>query len=568
MAEERRQGGRTGRKRSAATWLAPVIACLLGAALVAASKPAWRGAVAFRLQAGARAMGLDVRHWPLLHHGLLAFAIPAPAGGAAVPAAAPSERAAATLPVPPTILSLNLASPVWWNQERSFANLAIGGTWQRQVPSGWERAPASSVSADGTVIALPANAPLMRTLAEPDTGPGGMTIRCGFTGKATLAGGGVVTDLDNRSNGTSFHLVNNWQPPRAWVTATAMPPGGRIGALDCRETGMAKGALYAPAFLQSLRGFGVIRFKDWQIIDTNEPHRWADRHQPGGIDYVADDGVAIEDMLALCEATGADPWFTMPWNADEAYYRSFARLVHDRLPAGRKVYVELANEVWNWGYPVTHQASREGVAAGLTKDGNDAIALRLAEKTIATMKPWEQVFADRPGALVRVVATQHGNLFETGKVFGFPGLAAHVDALATAPYFGLDVKPQPGDASLDAFFGALDAAATKTLGEAVAMKAFAHAHGKRYIAYEAGQHVMVGDVALQRRIQRDPRMEAIYRHYLGGWAARVGDVIALFDSSSPIDGSGAWGLVEHGGQLLSETPKLRAVRAEMDALAR
>lgn len=528
------------------------------AAMVAlAGVPAVRSRAIYRLEQGAVALGID-RNWLKAWRPRgLAVAALAPLAATGASAAPPPP----SMPVPPTVIAINVASPVWWDLERMFANLAVGGAWQVHLPSGWADVPPTIVAPDdGAILSLPAGTSLMRILTSPETGPGGKDIRCTFTGRGTIVGGGMVSGIQNGPNEVRYHLVNKWEPTFAWLTATAVAPDSKLEDLDCREAGLDRSATFAPSYLRALAAYGVIRFKDWQMVDGNKPQSWAGRHRPGAIDLTAADGVPIEDMLELSREVGADPWFSMPWNTDENYLRHFAQLVHDRLPPGHKVYVEVGNEVWNWSYPVTTQASKEGLAEKLTTDGNAAIPMRLAEKTIQVMKPWEQVFADRPGALVRVIAGQHVNNYEVEQLFAVRGLAAHVDALATAPYFGLDVKPSPDDPTLDRFFHDLDHAVDRTIDQAVSMKAIAYRFGKRYIAYEAGQHVLVPDIPLARRIQRDDRMFLIYRHYLSAWRTRVGDVLALFHTSSPIDGSGAWGLAEHDGQPLSETPKLRAVR--------
>lgn len=536
-----------GRARRAGRGAA-VLAIAAAAAMAVA--PVRHGA-ADLMKRGGRAMGLNWTRLRAIRHAGLAVAALGPAASAA---GAPVSAG----PVPPMQLGLNLATPVWWDQERSFANLAIGAIWQKQVPKGWEDGSPSEVAPDGAILAVPAGGLLQRMLTAPVTGPGGAVIRCRFAGDGTIVGGGVVTDVQNGAREIRFRWTNRWSTP-AWVTATAVAPGGRLSPIDCREPAMPADALYDPAFVQAMKPFRVLRFKDWQLIDANAPVRWADRNRPGGIDAIVRDGVPIEDMMALVAETGADPWFCMPWNADADYVRGFAKLVHDRLPPGRKVYVELGNEVWNWSYPVTHQAMEEGKAARLTGNGADAVLLRYAQKTVEVMGPWERAFADRPGALVRVVATQHGQPRSAELVLGFPGLAAHVDALATAPYFALGMKPEPGDATLDRFFRDADAAIDPIITDAIALKAIAHRFGKRYISYEAGQHIVLADIPTQQRIQRDPRMYGLYRHYVAAWQARVGDVLGLFHSASPIDGSGAWGLIEHSGQPLAETPKLRAV---------
>ena len=123
---------------------------------------------------------------------------------------------------------------------------------------------------------------------------------------------------------------------------------------------------------------------------------------------------------------------------------------------------------------------------------------------------------------------------------------------------------QEGQTSdLTEIFRRLNNRIEKTIDTAVSNRAVAARYGKRYIAYEAGQHVVLPyNVPLTVLIQRDPRMYGTYKHYIEAWRQRVGDTLMLFADVSTIRTSGAWGLAERNGQPISETPKLRAVLEE------
>ncbi len=61
-------------------------------------------------------------------------------------------------------------------------------------------------------------------------------------------------------------------------------------------------------------------------------------------------GAPIEDLILLANMVGFNPWFCMPYNADETYVRNFAQLVRDTLRPDVQVYVEYSNEVWHTGF--------------------------------------------------------------------------------------------------------------------------------------------------------------------------------------------------------------------------
>jgi hypothetical protein len=175
------------------------------------------------------------------------------------------------------------------------------------------------------------------------------------------------------------------------------------------------------------------------------------------------------------------------------------------------------------------------------------------------MQIWERVFADNPKRLVRVVATQHVVPAAAEIVLGYPGLSEHVDALATAPYFGLDMQADGVTHDLGEIFRRLNLAADTSIIQARANRAVALKYGKRYLAYEAGQHVVLpADVPLLQQIERDPRMYETYRRYIAAWRTQVGDALTLYATTGGIGPGGAWGMAEHSGQSPNDAPKLRA----------
>ena len=93
-----------------------------------------------------------------------------------------------------------------------------------------------------------------------------------------------------------------------------------------------------------------------------------------------------------------------------------------------------------------------------------------------------------------------------------------------------------------------------------ANRAIAAKHGKGFIAYEGGQHLVTSDLTLARAIQRDPRMAGVYERYLTEWDKRARSTLTLYASTAPIAEYGSWGLSEYAGQPMDQTPKLRAVK--------
>jgi hypothetical protein len=268
-------------------------------------------------------------------------------------------------------------------------------------------------------------------------------------------------------------------------------------------------------------------------------------------------------MVDLANAVGADPWFTVPWNADETYVRAMGKLVHDRLAPGHKAYFELSNETWNYAFPIGTQVLNEGLARRLSPDRYTNNLLRYAEKSVWFHKLLTSAFQDNPARLVRVLNIQNGNGYGIDQIMNFRDTKQWVDAIAAAPYFGHDLlrSVDVGVTDLPRLFTTLEAMRVETISRAVSDKANATKWGKRYISYEGGQHIVplpaTEDVAA--RMQRSPLMYEIYKRYLNDWKAKIGDTLTLYSATGSISKYGAWGIREYAGQPLTETPKRRAV---------
>jgi hypothetical protein len=188
---------------------------------------------------------------------------------------------------------------------------------------------------------------------------------------------------------------------------------------------------------------------------------------------------------------------------------------------------------------------------------------RYAEKTQQVMRIWSSAFGQQKNRLVRVASTQNVSPFWSDQILGYRDTAQYVDALATAPYWSFLDSDYSGQ-SLDRIMtNVLPTQIKETLDWAVQQKAIARKYGKRYLAYEGGQHVWLNrNPALVAQIERDPRMVGLYSSYLTDWHSRIGDTLTLFALTGPIDKAG-FGLVEYAGQPLEQAPKMRAVRSFM-----
>ncbi|PNU04347.1 hypothetical protein A8V01_20805 [Novosphingobium guangzhouense] len=391
-------------------------------------------------------------------------------------------------------------------------------------------------------------------------------VRCTFLGSGTLEADGVA-----RVTGRGPHRLDLVLSPTgrtdemAWIELTRTDPRDPVRGIDCRKADTKAAERFDPEFVSFVSGFAVLRFMDWQRTNDNARLSWGQRTRPDFASQSGPGGASVEDMVDLANMTGADAWFTMPYHADAAYIRSFAQLVRQRLDPDRRVYVEVGNEVWNDMFEATKDAKREGLARGLGNGNPTRAAMeRYAQRVTEAMRIWTEVYADGPGSLVRIAATQNANPDFARMILGFGDTADWVDALATAPYVWMDMQGyRSGDADL--VFAAMPGAIDNALDMAAQQRTIAAQYGKRYITYEAGQHLVTADLALARAVQRDPRMGAVYARYLTAWRDRFGDTLMLYASTAPISEYGAWGLREYGGQPIAQAPKYQAVHRFLEA---
>lgn len=487
------------------------------------------------------------------------------AGPIAPRAGTPTYANTSALVAPPTrqkpIIGINLFGLENFNRQQVFTNLIVQSEWFSSEGDGWTVMKANQLDKNGWVRYLKLGQKAPRPLMLPPAPAATVNVRCTYQGTGQLEPGGIARHRDSGAGFLAFDLPMTGAPDEgAWIDLVRTDPQNPVRNIDCRDVRRPRDERFHPEFVDFLKGFGILRFLDWSAVNHNRPVAWVTRSVPGSASQVGPAGASIEDMVDLANRVEADPWFLVPYTADADYIRRFAKLVHSRIDPRRTVYVELGNEIWNDMFDAAQQAQREGQALQLGRgDPQRAQMIRYSDKLIVAMQIWTTIFADRPGTLVRVAASQNANPELASIILGHADTARWVDALATAPYLWIDLKDYDAR-DVDRIFAELPRVTEETIKAAEQNRLIAARYGKAFIAYEGGQHLVTKDIELARKVQRDPRMEAVYRHYVGLWMRRIGSPMVLYASTAPIGEYGSWGLREHAGQSLAETPKLRAVR--------
>ncbi|MHA6346809.1 calcium-binding protein [Roseivivax sp. CAU 1761] len=359
------------------------------------------------------------------------------------------------------------------------------------------------------------------------------------------------------------------------------------------------GALFNPEWLARIEDLRVVRFMDWMLTNGSPVESWADRPRLGDYTWSAW-GVPLPVMIALANRIGADPWFTLPHRADDAYVRRFAEAVRDGLDPRLKAYVEYSNEVWNGIFPQHAWAQAQAETRwGTAGDGfAQFYGLRAAE----IMDIWSEVFGtEAPRRLVRVIAV-HTGWPELEEAMLTAPLAyldlgrmprESFDAYAVAGYFGHDLADEDNAARLAGWLDRAEEAA-RAEGEAQGLRRVAlreHVRARRFapafgaaaeaiaagsmrrlteellpyhvaaareaglsaVMYEGGSHAVARGAALEEARITDflaafaysPEMAGLYRDLMAEWLSLGGRLFNAFVDVAAPSKWGAWGALRH-----------------------
>jgi hypothetical protein len=356
------------------------------------------------------------------------------------------------------------------------------------------------------------------------------------------------------------------------------------------------GQIFHPDQIEFLQDFRVLRFMEWVRANElynpakpMEPLHWGDRRRVDHFTY--EDDVPVEIMIALANQIGADPWFSLPFNATDHYFTSFAILVRDQLDPDLSPYFEYSNETWNSLYPSYHWTYAKGVekfGANAPFPESQYVGLRVSQLADILAS----VFASMPDRdYVKVVGVQAGLPYRSQYILDPPNMTAQdgappytkVDAYAVAAYFGSFAFPQwhadmrnwlrDSDGGFrrafrEAEFGDQFNTPGQTfpldyLAEVIEDNAAVAArYGLDLIAYEGGQHVVGLNGVLEdnelteffKAMNRHQEMGRLYRQLFDIWAEH-GDLFVHFNSVGMWTKWGSFPLVETLDEL---TPKYHA----------
>ncbi len=288
--------------------------------------------------------------------------------------------------------------------------------------------------------------------------------------------------------------------------------------------------------------------------------------------------------------------------ASPQFVTDFATELDLFLEAGRKVFVQFSNEVWNPSFPQYLEVSSEGCGIYGDLDCNTGDADPGNTQQVCEGHPWpfwvedcntarvrrnadrtREIWATFTGILgvqrvVRVMASQLGNVWLHQDLLAWNDTYQDTDVLAAAAYFGwtLGDDPDVADWDLSDLMAELrDVEIPETRSEMAFDAQFladnpAYAHIDQ-VFYEGGQHLQAfGDVeeddseggllervnALFDDANRSPEMGLRYQELLDGWMSDGGGVLLLhYVNVHATQPWGRFGALEYQDQPHSTSPR-------------
>lgn len=114
------------------------------------------------------------------------------------------------------------------------------------------------------------------------------------------------------------------------------------------------GNVWSDVYVNFLKGMklDVLRTMDLTVASGNFETEWNERSLPNKqhvINAWGNREPSWEQICQLANEVGVDPWVCVPHRATIDYVENMARVFKNHLNADRKVWIELGNEIWNWG---------------------------------------------------------------------------------------------------------------------------------------------------------------------------------------------------------------------------
>ncbi len=492
-------------------------------------------------------------------------------------------------------LAFNTGSSADWVPAMQFLDIAkTMRPWIGHKPDQWggmtyeELVAGDYVDADGWMRRIPEGLSHVGTIWQWSKHPEFAGHRIGryvvtYEGEGRLSVGGDARILEQTPGRILFE---NRKGENVYLGLRDLDPKGtgnyirNISIIPQKHAALfAVGGRFNPDWLELVKDARMLRFMNWTRTNNATLRRWEDRPTLDGL--FSGRGVPVEYLIQLANEVGADPWFTMPHDAEPDYVRNFALLVRDTLDPELVAHVEYSNETWNFAFKHTQWLAGQAKTAGW----GDAHHAYHTKKATEVALIWNAVFGeDGQTRLRHVMGAQAVNAWASKQrleaemwyqkepqIFVQP--AQVFDALAITHYFGNAMVGDPAlramlleqirDPKVDAQKWLADKLMEPGYESAIpTLKVYwqeqanlAQQYGLALIAYEGGQHVhhyfAVEDVPKQEittitdfmtEFVRSPHMARLYDVSWQAWAEVSDGPFMQYEEIGQVSKWGAWGL--------------------------
>ncbi len=327
---------------------------------------------------------------------------------------------------------------------------------------------------------------------------------------------------------------------------------------------------FNPEYLDFMKDFQVVRFMNMSGMTRNPVESWSNRNTMEKASWggkYGSRGAPLEVMVALANTMKADPWFSLPYKANDNYVKKFAEYVKANLDPKLKVYVEYSNEVWNPIFIHHDYAIEQGMKAGLDESKSPAGYKWYSRRSIEVFKIWENAFGGHQ-QLIRTMGSWASNQNMSSQILAFEDAYKHTDVIAIGPYVSAHPKVLRKLDTVAQVFKAMKDKKSKWGMDSIIsyikkQEKVATSFGVDLIAYEGGQHLVDWNTRtvdespnpLLYAANRDPRMGIIYDELMREWDRAGGKLFVAFSAPRIYSWYGSWGIKEHIRQPRSEAPK-------------
>jgi hypothetical protein len=332
--------------------------------------------------------------------------------------------------------------------------------------------------------------------------------------------------------------------------------------------------VFHPDFLDSLRGYSVVRFMNWQHTNNSTQTTWGDRPKVTDARWTIN-GAPLEIIIQLANQVGFDPWINLPHQADDNYITQTAHTLNQHLDPDLTPYIEYSNEVWNTTFTQHTWARQHGTDQQLDPDPYRAALTYYAQRSNTLFQIFETTYRD-PNGFIAVLGSKEWDASVTQHLLNQP-VAQHTDLVAIGGYFGFEANwPQNCDqiAAMDLtqFLNYIQTQSLPiALNRTTAHTTITQTHNLPLAIYEGGQHYTTnhcsGNQTKQHQIEtlydqanRHPQIKHIYTTHITNTLNAGTTLYTHYNNTSKWTPTSRFGAREHLHQTRQQAPKYDAIQ--------